>query len=64
MLAQKNNIRVLIVALEHGSNAYDLKRIGGGVLVQTPDNHRLVRNDLKVVTQKKPTEQQMDDLLS
>ena len=63
LLAQKNNIRVLIVALEHGSNAYDLKRIGGGVLVQTPDNHRLVRNDLKVVTQKKPTEQQMDDLL-
>jgi phosphoribosylaminoimidazolecarboxamide formyltransferase/IMP cyclohydrolase len=63
LLAQKNNIRVLIVALEHGSNAYDLKRIGGGLLVQTPDNHRLVRSNLKVVTQKKPTEQQMDDLL-
>lgn len=63
LLAQKNNVRVLIVALEHGNSAYDLKRIGGGVLVQTPDNHRLVRRDLKVVTQKKPTEQQMDDLL-
>jgi phosphoribosylaminoimidazolecarboxamide formyltransferase / IMP cyclohydrolase len=63
LLAQKNNIRVLIVALEHGSSAYDLKRIGGGLLVQMPDNHRLVRSDLKVVTQRKPTEQQMDDLL-
>jgi len=63
LLAQKNNIRVLIVALEHGSNAYDLKRIGGGLLVQTPDNHHLARSDLKVVTQKNPTEQQMDDLL-
>jgi phosphoribosylaminoimidazolecarboxamide formyltransferase/IMP cyclohydrolase len=63
LLAQKNNIRVLIVALAHGSSAYDLKRIGGGLLVQTPDNHHLARSDLKVVTRKNPTEQQMDDLL-
>ncbi len=63
LLAQKNNIRVLIVALAHGSSEYDLKRIGGGLLVQTPDNHHLARSDLKVVTRKNPTEQQMDDLL-
>ena len=63
LLAQKNNIRVLILPLEHGSNAYDLKRIGGGLLVQTPDNFHLERSDLNVVTHKKPTEQQLDDLL-
>ncbi len=63
LLAQKNNIRILILSLEHSSNTYDLKRIGGGLLVQTPDNFRLERSDLKVVTQRKPTEQQLDDLL-
>ncbi len=63
LLAQKNNVRVLILPLEHGSNTYDLKRIGGGLLVQTPDNFHLERSDLKVATQKKPTEQQLDDLL-
>lgn len=63
LLAQKNNIRVLTVPLEHGNNIYDLKRIGGGILVQTPDSHKLERKDLKVVTQQQPTEQQMDDLL-
>jgi len=63
LLAQKGNIRVLILPLEQGSNSYDLKRIGGGLLVQTPDFYNLTRSELKVVTQKKPTEQQLDDLL-
>ncbi|MCB1985940.1 MAG: bifunctional phosphoribosylaminoimidazolecarboxamide formyltransferase/IMP cyclohydrolase [Burkholderiales bacterium] len=63
ILSQKNNIRVLALPLAYASNRYDLKRIGGGLLVQTPDDHRLTLADLKVVTQKKPTEQQLNDLL-
>ncbi|MCB1934383.1 MAG: bifunctional phosphoribosylaminoimidazolecarboxamide formyltransferase/IMP cyclohydrolase [Nitrosomonas sp.] len=63
LLAQKRNIRVLALPLEQGSNAFDLKRIGGGLLVQTPDHYNIARNELKVVTQKKPTGQQMEDLL-
>jgi len=31
--------------------------------VQTADNHELTRADLKVVTQRQPSEQQLDDLL-
>lgn len=63
LLAPKNNIRVLTSPLDTATHQYDLKRIGGGLLVQSPDNHRLERTDLKIVTQKKPSEQQMDDLL-
>ena len=61
--AQKNNIRVLIVPLQAGSHAYDLKRVGGGLLVQTPDIKNITASDLTVVTQVKPTPQQLDDLL-
>lgn len=63
LLAQKNNIRVLVVPLQVGHNTYDLKRIGGGLLVQTPDIQNITAADLKVVTQLKPTPQQLDDLL-
>ncbi|SET64676.1 IMP cyclohydrolase /phosphoribosylaminoimidazolecarboxamide formyltransferase [Nitrosomonas marina] len=63
LLAQKNNIRVLTLPLDHASHQYDLKRIGGGLLVQSPDNYQLPRDALKVVTRRMPTEQQMNDLL-
>ncbi|MBX9638013.1 MAG: bifunctional phosphoribosylaminoimidazolecarboxamide formyltransferase/IMP cyclohydrolase [Nitrosomonas sp.] len=63
LLAQKNNIRVLVLPLLAGHNTYDLKRIGGGLLVQTPDIQNITVSDLKIVTQLKPTPQQLDDLL-
>ncbi|PSJ16779.1 bifunctional phosphoribosylaminoimidazolecarboxamide formyltransferase/IMP cyclohydrolase [Nitrosomonas supralitoralis] len=63
LLLQKNNIRVLVVPLQTGNSIYDLKRIGGGLLVQTPDSYNIEESDLTVVTQAKPTPQQLDDLL-
>lgn len=63
LLAQKNNIRVLVLPLQHGFHRYDLKRIGGGVLVQTPDTRNIVASDLQIVTKVKPTPQQLEDLL-
>ncbi len=62
-LARKNNIRVLTVPLDHANHTFDMKRIGGGLLVQTPDSYRLALDELKQVTQKQPTQQQMHDLL-
>lgn len=62
-LSQKNNIRVLVLPLQHGYHRYDLKRIGGGILVQTPDAQNITVSDLKIVTQIKPTPQQLEDLL-
>ena len=62
----KANVRLLQIALpagERGRNAGDSKRVGSGLLLQTADNHFLKREDLKVVTALKPTEQQLDDLM-
>jgi len=41
----------------------EYKQISGGMLVQTRDNHRLKRDDLRVVTKRAPTEKEIDDLL-
>jgi phosphoribosylaminoimidazolecarboxamide formyltransferase / IMP cyclohydrolase len=50
-------------AWEQGRNAVDMKRIGSGILLQTADNHELALADLKVVTAKQPTPEQLQDLL-
>lgn len=63
LLLQKNNIRVLTLPLQNGHHRYDLKRIGGGILVQTPDTLNITAADLKIVTQVKPTTQQLEDLV-
>jgi len=42
---------------------FDFKRVGGGLLVQTADEARIAQSDLKVVTKRVPTEQEMRDLL-
>ncbi len=67
----KANVRVLKIALptggstpwEQGRNAQDIKRVGSGILIQTADNHEISSTDLKVVSKKQPTAQQMADLL-
>ncbi|MDO8436767.1 MAG: bifunctional phosphoribosylaminoimidazolecarboxamide formyltransferase/IMP cyclohydrolase [Nitrosomonadaceae bacterium] len=63
ILAQKTNVRVLILPLQAGGNALDFKRVGGGLLVQTPDNLNVTSAQLKVVTKVQPTPQQLQDLL-
>jgi phosphoribosylaminoimidazolecarboxamide formyltransferase/IMP cyclohydrolase len=67
----KANVRVLKIALppggatawEQGRNAQDIKRVGSGLLIQTADNHELTLADLKVVTRRQPTPEQLQDLL-
>jgi phosphoribosylaminoimidazolecarboxamide formyltransferase/IMP cyclohydrolase len=63
LLQAKQNIRVLLVPLEPGENRYDFKRVGGGVLVQTPDLRNVVAGELKVVTRVQPDAAQLADLL-
>ncbi|MBI4189273.1 MAG: bifunctional phosphoribosylaminoimidazolecarboxamide formyltransferase/IMP cyclohydrolase, partial [Betaproteobacteria bacterium] len=41
----------------------DYKRVGGGLLVQTPDRFNVGASDLKVVTRARPTAQQTEDML-
>ena len=68
VFAAKPNTRVLQIALpadpaQRGRNAQDVKRIGSGLLIQSADNRELTRAELKVVTVKPPTPEQLDDLL-
>jgi phosphoribosylaminoimidazolecarboxamide formyltransferase/IMP cyclohydrolase len=51
------------VALTHGAQAHDYKRVGGGLLVQTSDSRALDPKDFKVVTRAAPSEAQWSDLL-
>lgn len=67
----KVNVRLMKIALpqggktnwEQGRNAIESKRVGSGLLLQTADNHELALADLKVVTIKQPTPQELHDLL-
>jgi phosphoribosylaminoimidazolecarboxamide formyltransferase / IMP cyclohydrolase len=67
----KVNVRILQIDLpkggstawDQGRNLIDMKRIGSGILLQTADNHELALSDLKVVTTKQPTADELNDLL-
>jgi len=63
ILASKPNIRLLEIPLAQHTNHFDLKRVGGGLLIQSPDERNLDLHGLRVVTQTQPTEDQRADLL-
>lgn len=63
LLQNKANVRVLEIPLERGFNRFDLKRVGGGLLVQTPDVRNILPSELRVVTKAQPTQIQLNDLL-
>jgi phosphoribosylaminoimidazolecarboxamide formyltransferase/IMP cyclohydrolase len=64
VIARKKNVRVLEVDTPRGHDEeIDVKRIGGGFLVQSGDTRNIGREDLKVVTRVSPTSDQIDDLL-
>jgi len=50
-------------AWERGLNLHDVKRVGSGLLIQSADNHVLKRSELTVMTKKKPSDGQLDDLM-
>jgi phosphoribosylaminoimidazolecarboxamide formyltransferase/IMP cyclohydrolase len=63
VFATKANLRVLEVPLAHDTQAHEYKRIGGGFLVQSTDAQVVNESELNVPTRKKPTPEQMQDLL-
>ena len=65
IFAAKKNVRVLKIAMdaEHAHNPFDMKRVGGGWLVQTPDTYSDNSDNFTVVSKKQPTSEQMQDLL-
>jgi len=62
VLKTKKNLRVLRAGAPFTSEGLEYKQISGGMLVQTRDTHKLKREDLKVVTKREPSENEIDDL--
>ncbi len=63
LLASKKNVRVLTCPLGQPAGAFDYKRVGGGLLVQSADEARIQVADLRVVTQRAPSDAEMRDML-
>jgi phosphoribosylaminoimidazolecarboxamide formyltransferase/IMP cyclohydrolase len=65
VLTQKKNIRLLKledILAKIPSDAFDLKKINGGILVQEIDHDLYNDTDIKVVTDRRPTEREMEDM--
>jgi phosphoribosylaminoimidazolecarboxamide formyltransferase/IMP cyclohydrolase len=65
LFAAKKNLRLLITGdlPDPARPGLMLKSIAGGMLVQSRDNGRIARADLKIVTRREPTEQELADAL-
>lgn len=54
IFAGKQNVRLLEIPLGLGFNAFDMKRVGGGLLVQSPDFKNVAQSELCVVSNASP----------
>ncbi|MGH8727517.1 MAG: bifunctional phosphoribosylaminoimidazolecarboxamide formyltransferase/IMP cyclohydrolase [Burkholderiales bacterium] len=63
VFSEKSNVRVLVVPFGRAMNDFDFKRVGGGLLLQTPDDFSVSAEDLRVVTKRQPSASEMDDLI-
>jgi phosphoribosylaminoimidazolecarboxamide formyltransferase/IMP cyclohydrolase len=65
ILSSKKNLRVLITGglADPEKSGVMIKSVAGGFLAQTKDNIIVDKEDLKVVTKRQPSEQELDDLL-
>ncbi|MGI8883562.1 MAG: bifunctional phosphoribosylaminoimidazolecarboxamide formyltransferase/IMP cyclohydrolase [Pyrinomonadaceae bacterium] len=59
----KKNLRVLRVAKAENETALEYKQISGGFLVQTKDVYKVGASDLKIVTKRQPTEEEIRSML-
>jgi phosphoribosylaminoimidazolecarboxamide formyltransferase/IMP cyclohydrolase len=65
IFARKKNLRLLLSGAlpDAGRGGLTLKSIAGGYLLQSRDNGRISREELKVVTRRAPTDQELADCL-
>jgi phosphoribosylaminoimidazolecarboxamide formyltransferase / IMP cyclohydrolase len=60
----KKNLRVLrMPEAERSSDQLEFKQISGGMLVQDRDTHRLSADDLNIVSERHPTDEQVKAML-
>ncbi len=65
IFGQKKNLRLLTTdgLADPAAAALAMKQVSGGYLVQDKDVGRISQDDLKVVTKRQPTEQELADML-
>jgi phosphoribosylaminoimidazolecarboxamide formyltransferase/IMP cyclohydrolase len=65
VFAKKKNLRLLLTGdlPDPARGGMSLKTIAGGLLLQTRDNGRITEADLKLVTRREPTSQELKDCL-
>ena len=63
VFSKKKNLRVVEVNFEDLDKDKDFRKVWGGLLVQDKDLKKVGEADLKVVTQKRPTKEELDSLL-
>lgn len=60
LFKKKNNLRLLETGpLKIDALRRDIKKVAGGILIQTKDTYQITEKDLKVVTRARPTEEQI-----
>ena len=65
-VSTKKNVRLLECGEWDASvqaKGFDYKRVNGGLLIQDRDKGMVTADDLKVVTERKPTDAELDDML-
>ncbi len=63
LLQTKKNLRVIRMSAGEQTSELEFRQISGGMLVQTKDVHELRKEDLKVVTERQPTDEEIRALL-
>lgn len=59
----KKNLRVLQMGSTRAASILQYRQISGGMLLQTPDDYEVTQKDLKVVTDKQPSPEEIQALL-
>jgi phosphoribosylaminoimidazolecarboxamide formyltransferase/IMP cyclohydrolase len=57
----KQNVRLLTLPLERDLNRLEMKRVGGGLLVQTADDFDVA--EMRIVSKREPSRDEMNDLV-
>ena len=63
LLTQKKNRRLVRILQFPEADTLTVKSVFGGALVQQPDSETVEAGDLKTVTERKPTDKEMADML-
>ena len=64
-VAAKKNVRLLACGQwsEQSTESFDYKKVTGGLLIQQKDQGMISADDLKIVTKRKPSDEELQDLL-